>query len=260
MAKTPKSKTNKTTKSKKSMTLSKPMAKAVGKICDKKIAGKIENKAWFDYGANNTITCVQSASPVARNLVPILTQGVGHTGRLGNECVVKNGYIRGHVNLLGYNATTNNLPGPIYVKMWLVSCINVNSNSVAVTGIGSDFFDIVNSTVGFQGNMLDMSLTVNKSAWRLYASKTIKLGTSFVQVAGNVVQGSTIADNSPMSAPFSFSFGKHLKKLKYDDNFTVAENRNLFLLFQTVYANGADSTGQILAEYHYTTRVEYEDA
>jgi len=62
-----------------------------------------------------------------------------------------------------------------------------------------------------------------------------------------------------MSVPFSFSYGKHCKTLKFDDSGPVPTNRNMFIVFQAVSANGASGGGYIPAEYHYTNRVDYED-
>ena len=74
------------------------------------------------------------------------------------------------------------------------------------------------------------------------------------------VNNASYFDNSPMSVPFQFNFGRKLGKLVYDEDTTYASNRNMFIVFQVVAANGSNSGGQIMAEYHYTTRVEYEDA
>lgn len=234
-------------------------SKALVRTINKVLSRKLENKAWFDYAANQTITSVSAGVPIYRNLVPTLSQGTGHSARVGNEINVKSGVIRGHVNVLPYNVTSNNLPAPFYVKMWLVSAKQINTTSLSSTSIALDFFDVVNSSVGLQANMLDLDLTINKDAWTCYGQKIIKIGGGYNSSTGPYNPGNYF-DNSPMSAPFSFNFGKHLKKIKYSDSVIYPENRNMFIIFQCVSANGADTTSQIPAEFHYTTRVEYEDA
>ncbi|AYP28794.1 MAG: putative capsid protein [Virus sp.] len=232
---------------------------AITKIVKSVLSRQAENKAWFDYGANQSITCVASGPFISKNLIPVLSQGVGKSQRVGNEVRVKSGFVRGHVNILPFENTTNNLPVPCYVKMWVCSYKTLNSNGVSGTNQGTAFFDIVNGSIGPQGNMLDIDFTVNKDSWVLHGTKTVKLGSAYPSATGPV-GSSGYYDNSPMSAPFSFNFGKYIKTLKYDDATTVATNRNMFLSFQVVPANGATGSGQIMAEFHYTTRVEYEDA
>jgi len=231
--------------------------KAIVKIVKSVLSRQAENKAWFDYGINQTITCVSAATPVYKNLIPILTQGTGHSGRVGNEIRVKSGYIRGHVNLLPYNSQTNTAPVPVYIKMWVLSNKYINTNLLTQTVIASDFFDIVNSSVPLQGNMLDIDLTLNKDMWTLHASKSFKLGASYSLTPSPVSTGSYF-DNSPMSLPFYFNIGKFMKTVKYDDTTTVASNKNLFICFQAVAADGSNAA-LTPAEFHYATRVEYED-
>jgi len=236
----------------------KSSAKYITTICKKVISKAAENKAWFNYGTNIQISNTNLGTPVYLNLLPSLTQSVGKSGRVGNEIKVKSGFVRGHINILPYNVTTNPSPPPVYVKIWLVASKTVNTNLFQNTPASTSFFDVVNSSLGFQGNMLDIDWTINKDLFTLYASKTVKLGASFSHSTGPVSYNSYF-DNSPMSVPFSFSFGKHVKTLKYDDTTTVPTNRNMFLVWQAVNADGSSPTGNVPAEYHYSIRVDYED-
>lgn len=238
----------------------KSSTKLITSICKKIISRKAENKAWFDYATNVVIPTASNSVPVYRNLLPTIAQGTGHTGRIGNEILVKRAMIRGHINILPYNSITNPFPVPVFVKMWLVSAKGINTNNLSNTVIASDFFDVVNGSVALQGSMLDIDFTVNSSAWTLYAQKTVKIGAGFTNTSLNLpVSGGGYFDNSPMTVPFSFNYGKHLKTLKYDDTATVATNRNMFLLFQTINCDGSTPAGYTPAEMHYSMRVEYED-
>jgi len=232
--------------------------KAITKIVKSVLSRQAENKAWFDYGANQSISCTAVSVPTNKNLLPQLAQGVGKSGRVGNSVRVKSGYVRGHVNILPFDSITNNFPVPCYVKIWILSQKIVNTNNLSATTIASNIFDTVNASVGMQGNMLDIDFTLNKDAWISHGSKIIKLGSGYPSTGGPVGTAGYY-DNSPMSMPFYFNFGKYIKTLKFDDATTVPTNRNMWIAFQVVPANGATATGQIMAEYHYTTRVEYED-
>jgi len=231
---------------------------AIVKIVKSVISRQAENKVWADYGANQPISSTAGGTPTFLNLSPTLSNGTGTMSRIGNEVRVKSGYVRGHVNILPYNATSNNLPVPCYVKMWLCSSKQVNSQNLSSTNIATNFFEIGAGSAGFQGTMLDIDFSPNKDIWVIHSTKTCKIGAGYTG-NGAVVATGGYFDNSPMSMAFQFNFGKKLGLLKYDETVTNATNRNLFLVFQAVTASGASSSSQLMAEYHFTTRVEYED-
>jgi len=231
---------------------------AIVKIVKSVISRQAENKIWADYGVNQSIVTTNLAVPTFKNLLPILNQGATSSTRIGNEIRIKSGYIRGHVNLLPFQATTNNLPLPCYVKMWVCSNRTVNSQALSATNIASDFFDAGGTNTGFQANMLDIDFSPNKDVWVIHATKTVRLGVGYA--TGATVATSSYFDNSPMSLPFQFNFGKKLTgALKFNETTTSASNKNMFIIFQCVPATGQDGSTQVMAEFHYTTRVEYED-
>ena len=232
---------------------------AITKIVKSIISRQAENKVWADYGVNQAIQCVTLSTPASKNLLPLLSPGTGVSSRIGNEIRVKSGYIRGHVNLLPYDVSTqtSNIL-PCYIKMWIVSSRQINTQSLSATSIATNFFEAGASSTGFQGNMLDMEFSPNKDVWIVHATKTVKLGAGYVSSTNNPVNSSSFFDNSSFTMPFYFNFGKKLSTLKYDESVTNATNRNMFIVFQVVPANG-NSGAFNLAEYHYSTRVEYED-
>lgn len=232
---------------------------AVTRIVKSVISRQAENKSWFDYGLNQSIVISSGGgTPTFKNLLPQLSQGSSASNRIGNEVRVKSAYVRGHVNILPFENTTNPLPVPLYVRMWVLSAKAINTNNLALTTIGSNFIDLVSSASVLQGNMLDIDFAINKDAWTVHASKIVKIGAGSYVSTGPIGQASYF-DNSPMSVPFYFNYGKFIKTLKYDDSGPIPTNRNMFLVFQAVSANGASGGGYLPAEFHYTTRVDYED-
>ena len=229
---------------------------SITKIVKSVLSRQAENKVWVDYGVNQSIVCSSTSVPAYKNLLPLLSYGTGVSARIGNEIRIKSGYIRGHVNILPYDAavqTSNILP--LYVKMWVISSRQINTQLLTATNIASNFFEIGGASGGFQGNMLDIDFSPNKDSWIIHYTKTCKLGAG--STSSNV-NATSYFDNSPFSMPFQFNFGKKFTVLKYDETVTNCSNKNLFIVFQVVPANG--NTGAFnLAEYHYTTRVEYED-
>lgn len=233
--------------------------KSITKIVKSVISRQAENKIWIDYGINQTIPVTVGNVPVSKNLVPLLTQGTTKSNRIGNEINVKGGYVRGHVNLLPYDVTLNSGPIPVWLRIWILTCKQENTTNLSSTFISSNFLDINTTTVGLQGNMLDMDLPVSKDNWIVHTSKTIKLGVGAITSVGPVGTNGYYEGSSSFSVPFYFNIGKYLKKIKYDDNNNFPTNKNMFIVFQAVPANGSNGGNQIPAEFHYTTRITYED-
>ena len=250
-------------RTRKNRKISKPLkvAPSVKTYVNRVIARNTENKVHIIYGSNVSITTAAGGTvPTSVNCLPVLGTGVGSFQRIGDEIKIKKAAIKGYINLLPYAAITNPLSTPIYVKMWLCSSKIVNTSSLSSTDIGTQFFDTGSIAAGFQGNMLDMTLSNNLNNWKIHAQRTVQLGATSVSSTGQVGSGGYF-DNSKMSVPFYFNWAKYMKsKLKYNDSATnVITNKNLFLAFQAVNADGSSSAINV-AEFHYSQRIEYEDA
>lgn len=234
--------------------VSKGLRKAIKRICK----GDAETKSYINYNSNIAInTASTSIPPVALNLIPPVQQGVGKSQRVGNQISVKSALVKGRINLLPYNATTNTGPVPMLVKAMIVSNIQSNNITPGSVSTWTNFFEVNNGSATFQSTPIDLNLPINKEAWRLHATKTFKIGASSISSTGPV--GSTgYYDNSPMSVPFSFSYGKHIRRLKFDDTTGAPTNHNLYLIFQAVNADGSVST-LTGCEHHTVYRVDYTD-
>lgn len=220
-----------------------------------------ENKVYIAYGANNSITTVVGATPTNINLVPPITQGVGHSQRVGDNVNIRYARVHGHINILPYNSISNPTVGPLYVKLWLFSVKNFkNSDNLSTSTINTNFFETNSGSTGMQGNMLDIELSINKQNFTVYATKTYLLSSGPTQGSTYYNSaGASCGATGRFSVPFSFSYAKHMKTLKYDDTSPVQPtNRNMWLAFQAVYADGT-SLALTTAEYHYNLRVEFED-
>lgn len=229
---------------------------AVKRYVKQAINRELENKEVYSYAANQGIGAAAGYDPVAIRLSPSISQGVGKSQRIGNEVMVKSGLIKGYVNVKDYNSTSNPFVGPMFVKIWLCSCKETNSILLADTNIDTTFYDVNNANLGIQGNMLDMLLRPNKERWIVHATKTVKVGFANVQGAATGT-----SDNSSFSAYFQFNFGKHLGKLKFEDEGSIATNKNLWLVFTAAKADGSSGNfSSDYAEFHYVSSIVYQDA
>lgn len=234
--------------------VSKGLRKAIKRI----VKSDAETKSWINYNANIAInTASTSTPPSALNLLPPIQQGVGKSQRVGNQVTVKSAWVRGRINLLPYNVTTNPGPVPMLIRVMVVSNIASNSITAGAASTWNTFFEVNNGSANFQSNPLDLNLPINREVWRLHGTKTFKIGAATASSTGPVTT-TGYYDNSPMSVPFSFNYGKHIRRLKFDDTTNVATNHNLFLVFQAVSADGTATT-LTGAEYHSVFRVDYTD-
>jgi len=256
----------KTFKKKTAAKASKPKSNATFKSKVQRIINsQVERKRFVIANANQIITTASGGgTPQALNLMPTLALGTNQEARVGEQVKITRATVRGFVNLAPYNAISNPGTTPVKVKMWVVSSKLSNSQTLSSTVVGTGFFEIGSDTVGFQGNMLDMMLPVNRQAWIVHAHKTFNLGASAANSLGPVTT-TGYYDNSRMSLPFSFSYGSHFKKpLRFSDdsaslNGNYPYDRNCWLLLQAVYADGTSSGGYIPAEYHYNVDISYTD-
>lgn len=235
--------------------------KAIKKYVKSAISRDIENKFLISRGTNQAITTCVGTTPTAISLLPSLANGSSRHTRCGNQVKLKKGFISGRVNLLIYNSVTNPNGCPIAVKMWLLSSAQYNEiGAFSGTSAATAFFKSDTSPAGMSGNVLDLTQSVDNENFRVYATKTVILGTT---AASNNFPSTSIDayTTNNFSAPFYFSWSKIVKQLKYNDtaSSSIPTNRNLWLVFQAVSLDGRSVTTQP-AEFHYTIENHYEDA
>jgi len=235
-----------------------PRYTGIRKVVREEIQNAAERKIWISYAANVNINTATNVVPSWINLVPILSQGQGNSQRIGNEVRVVKGEVNLVINILPYNNITNTLSTPVRGRIWLCYPRKYVTTNLGSTNIAADFFEVNNGNVGFQGNMLDMVLTPNKDSWAILEERIFDLGATSATSSGAVGTAGYF-DNSKMSLPFSFDYGKYISKLHYDDGASAGPtNKSLFLVMQLVYADG--STNSVTpGEAHYNCRVEYTD-
>jgi hypothetical protein len=231
---------------------------AVRQFVKSAIVRQAEKKSSMQSGSNIPIVTANATSPAFIELTPNVSQGVGQANRIGNKITVTKGEVRGHINLLPYNNTTNPSGPPVLIKMWLCRYKTANTTSIAGTNVTNGFFDTGNAITGFNGTMQDMNLFPNTDSWSVLKTKTFKLGAA----SGTTDQSSTLVkafDNGPYSVPFYFEYGSHLGTVLFNDNNVNTTNKNLFLLMQAISATGTPSGGYFMAEYHFASNVEFVD-
>lgn len=233
----------------------------IKKYVKNQIHRNIENKTIIQYGSNVACTSWGSATGWSLGLIPAIGWGTSENSRVGNQVRIVSGVMRGTVNLLPYDATTNPKAAPVLVKIFLYKYTQAMAQIAASPGEGQ-FFRGNSTGLPFQSNPIDLHLPINDALIKLYAVKTFRLGSTYSQSPSPISTGSYF-DNSAMSRNFSFNWGKYVKKmLKFNDNSgsNLCQNDNIMVLIQPVYAYGVSSDGYQPAEVHYVNTVKFEDA
>lgn len=237
------------------------VTKGVKAYVKKAIHRNIENKEIVKYSANTACVVASTLTdPFNFNLLSNLNTGDGQGNRTGVEIKpMPSSQMKITFNLLPYNSETNPY-GNIWVRVWVASYKIEHVNSAAMSGVFGQFFEEGSSTIGFNGNMLDMMLPVNKNEWTVYMDRKFQLGLSS---GGLSFGGNNLAPTgtAPFSKTMTINFGKFVKaKLKYlDVGGNFPNNRNLWLIIQPVRADGGGNSVTPI-EIHYAHRFTYEDA
>lgn len=239
------------------------VSKSVKQYVKRAIHRNIENKEIISYAANQSCMAYSSgAIGFSLGLIPQITSGTGDNARIGNQIRIVRGILRGQVNLLPYNATTNPSPTPVWVKMFLYTPTYTGSQSSFLSSSTDTdrFFRGNNAALPFQANPMDLDFQINESLFRLLATKTFKLGAATASTGGPVTTGGYY-DNSPMCKKFYFNWGKFCKKMiKFNDGTSFSQNKALYLIIQPVYADGSSTGAYSPVECHYVNTCTYEDA
>lgn len=220
------------------------------------ISRRLENKVTVDFAANQTIVPADAGfPPTQRYMLPIITQGLGQGGRIGNSVHIRHAKICMFINP---NSTSLlNINSPLMVRIWLLSYKEANNNAAPSF---TTFFQTGNSTVGFQKTMLDMMLPVNRDQFTVYFDKTYKIG--YGGGLSNTAPNANNVDNSSFNQRIDIEWSQYFKEaLEFNDTDNVAQNRNLHMVWTAVRADGGviASTTDSGAEFHLTSTVKYED-
>lgn len=241
---------------------SKGVSTRIKKYVKRAIHRTVENKTIITYASNQSCASWTSGTAGASvGLLPNMAQGTGENQRIGNQIRITSGIIRGQVNLLPYNATTNPNPAPVWVKMFLYKQLyNDAASATAPVADGNNFFRGNGTVLPFQSNVLDLDLPINDSLYRLCATKTFKIGAASYSTSGPVSSGGYF-DNSPMCKKFSINWGKFCRKnIKFNDGTSYPQNESIYLIVQPVAADGSTTAPYIPCEWHYVSTLKFEDA
>lgn len=234
------------------------VTKKIKAAVKRSLTAMAEKKRFVLYAANQTIrTGAGAVLPFTAFISPEISQGGGDGQRIGNKVKVVKQNINLMVNLLPYNATTNPLPAPVWIRVLLLGSRKINTNNIASTDIATNLFNVTSGTVALQGTPLDLCFSINPESWHVYHDEVFKLGVTSATSTGPTSTGAYL-DNSDMSRALSINvknIGTHL----YQDTSPVPTNKNTYLVIQAVSADGQAGGSYFMAECHFAVDTTFID-
>jgi hypothetical protein len=249
----------KSKKSQKYTGLSSEINKKISATVKRSLISVAERKLWLTYAANQPIPTGQGGFYCFNaNIAPLIAQGTGDGQRIGNKVRVISSNIQGFVNLLPYSAPTSNIATPpLWLRIMLVAYRKQQTGTFTATDFTGAFLDVGTGVVPLQGNILDMTLPINKESWIVLNEDMCKLGVTGTSSTTPVNSGSYF-DASTMSYHFNLDV-KNTGVQMYNDATTQPTNKNAFLVIQAVTADGFSVSPQQTCEVHYVVKYNYID-
>jgi len=247
---------------------------AIKKIVRREIARNTENKTNTAYNLNFPIRSVAHASVASQcfqvnpsaALMPIV-QGTAQNQRVGNVIKLKKLTIKGTLVPQPYSASTNPYPQPVQVKIWVFTDKLSTPNALLTPVATGGWFQLGGSSVGFTNDLADTWLPVNEDRYKVFATRTVKLGPS---ISGGLsadpnVQGTAqfwSNNDFKLNCNFSIDLLPHaIKQQKYNDNSADPSCRSLYVMFIPSLAGGGQADNTVtLANLAWVVNCEYEDA
>lgn len=222
----------------------------------------LANKPLYSFNNLNFPNNVILLGPNSLNM-PV-SQGTGAGERIGNRITTKKLLFKGVLTPLPYNATSNQQPRPVQVKM-VIFYDRDDPNTTPVPS--STFFQSGSSSDGFTGTNMDFLRPYNTDRYRIMKQRTFKLG--FSQFAGSTTVPGQQADYQAYSnndfkynCNFSVDVTKYYpKQVKFNDNLSDPMTRGVYALFYYVNADGSiPASTNVPLMINYMQDYQYSDA
>lgn len=191
-----------------------------------------------------------------------IVQGTGQGARIGNSIRLKSLKFSGVIRPLPYNATSNPLPVPLYIKLYFLTR---KDNPSGITGTLGDLLQYGNSSEspGNSAAIFNLNRMVNTDEWMLHTTRTYKLGYANYGGTGGSLDSQLHANNDFKLNHFvNVDLTKYcVKTIKFDDNTTDATTRNI-VMYPVVYTHDGSvlpDLSSIPARLEYSLDMTYED-
>lgn len=187
-----------------------------------------------------------------------IAQGTSQGQRIGNRIKVQKAHLRMDFSPNNYNATSNAVPVPQLVLVWLYYDA---SNVTAVSSPDSTFLQDGGSTKALVGKAIDMISPVNTDRWKVFKKFVLKIGFASNSGTGAAANSAYYANNGFVVADtLDIDCTSMLPKyIQFNDNSTTPTSRNLLMYAESVNFNGSVQSAaslplaaQVVLDFHFT--------
>lgn len=222
--------------------------KTVKAVVKRVLAREAEVKTVQEYNYGVNLYSPNYPTYDATNIFPLgprqttlpLAQGTGQGNRIGNRVHTRKLIVAGSLIPNAYNATTNPLPQPMDVSIWIFYDKSTPSANPTPAANG-DFYQNGSGSATFGGDTLDMISPVNTDRYRILAKKNFKLGWSNYEGTGAQPTNQNFTNNDyKMTCNFRFDLTKHYPKVvRWNDNGTsTPTTRGLWMMITPAWGQG----------------------
>lgn len=199
----------------------------------------------------------------------VIGQGDDESKRQGNQITTSSNVLKFAAMLLPWHATTNPDPKPVILKYWVLS-IRGGTLGNTIYDIElicqTKFFESGASYYGFSDSVMDILRMVNDEVLYVHETKEFKLGAAYYMASG--AGGATPTSNQGYTnndfnyfVKWSIPLYKYTQKnIKWNDNDPQMYNRNKFVLFTIMNADGTAIGTRQPVELYYSHNYKFTDA
>jgi len=213
---------------------------------EKKTSGKIISftVGGGNYGSNTNFYVTPDTA------AGVISQGTGIGSRIGNKVQTVRARIKGHFAPAPYNASSNPLPSPCWVRMYILSSKDQPVTNVNPSAVSVPFYRTGQTTFKMNGALTDPWADVNKDAFTLHKSMLFKVGAaSYVENPGQSA-GVGYYSNNDVSIGPSFDiditpyFPKHIE---WNDTTALPTSRAVYVALEaTPIVQGTSNSQPVL--------------
>jgi len=231
------------------------------------VHAQIENKS---VQVNQQISFGSYAESPEFNAFPMLpqtnywtiAQTAGAGGRIGNQVKIRSVHLNYVLRPLPYDLTFNPNPSPVQVLMYL-GYVKNSPSFIPIVGDFSYFYQSGSSSISPFGTLRDSVAIINSDYWVIKKRWSHKIG--FAENSGT---GASAGGQYATNNDFKMNVVKRMditsmcpKTCTFNDGSGGVTNKNLYLMYEAVLANGNTTGAQFLtANIDYWIDFVYEDA
>lgn len=191
-----------------------------------------------------------------------ISQGTGQADRIGNQVRTHKAILKFEITPSAYNATTNPVPTPCFVRIWFVKYkglpTNVVPSSAVFNGGSTTFLNVGNTDTGLTGTFQDLQLHVNTDTFTLYGYRTYKIGPSVYEGTGATPTSGNFANNDfKLCVLKTVDITKFMPaKIRWDDTTNDPLTYALTMIVQPIFSTGI-APGALVAPIQFKFSLTY---